>query len=239
MKPKCLDLFCGAGGATKGLQQAGFHVTGVDINPQPRYVGDEFHQADAMAFPLEGFDFIWASPPCQRFTSLRTMPNAKEHADLIAPTRERLNASGVDWVIENVVGAPLRSPFMLCGTMFGLKNDDAELRRHWIFEASAFFLINLRCRHYEDRPQVVGVYGGGVHVGRPARRPRTVGVWGNAGGFSIRDGVQQFTTDERAQAMGIDWMTGKELAQAIPPTYSKYIGEQMMPHVLRRMAVPA
>ena len=76
-KPRALDLFCGAGGATRGLQMAGFHVTGVDINPQPRYVGDAFFQADALTFPLDGFDFIWASPPCQAHTSLRTMPNAK------------------------------------------------------------------------------------------------------------------------------------------------------------------
>lgn len=93
VRPRALDLFCGAGGATKGLQRAGFHVTGVDNRPQPRYCGDAFHQADALTFPLEGFDFIWASPPCQAFTSLRFMPTAKAHPNLIPQTRARLIAT--------------------------------------------------------------------------------------------------------------------------------------------------
>lgn len=89
MKPRALDLFCCAGGATRGLQLAGFHVTGVDIKPQPRYCGDEFHQADALAFPLHGYDFIWASPPCQAFTAMRFMPTAKQYPNLIPETRVR------------------------------------------------------------------------------------------------------------------------------------------------------
>src|SRR6185437_7851072 len=76
---RALDLFCGAGGATKGLQNAGFHVTGVDLKRSPRYCGDVFIQADALTVDPRGFDFIWASPPCQAHTSLKTMPNAKPH----------------------------------------------------------------------------------------------------------------------------------------------------------------
>lgn len=106
-KPRALDLFCCAGGATKGLQRAGFHVTGVDIKPQPRYCGDAFLQLDALSVRLDGYDFIWASPPCQPFSALRHMPTARtDHEDLIEPTRARLISSGVSYCIENVDGAP-------------------------------------------------------------------------------------------------------------------------------------
>src|SRR5579864_7523043 len=121
MKPRALDLFCGAGGATKGLQMAGFHVVGVDIKPQPRYCGDEFHQADAVTFSLEGFDFIWASPPCQQFTPLRARQEWKEYPDHVDAIRQRLMESSVDYVIENVPGAPLGYWITLCGSMFGLR----------------------------------------------------------------------------------------------------------------------
>lgn len=227
-QPRALDLFCGAGGATKGLQRAGFHVTGVDIKPQSRYCGDAFHQADAMAFPLDGFDFIWASPPCQAFCSMKSMPNAKEHADLVDPIRRRLKKSGAEWVIENVPGAPLaRGSVLLCGTMFGLGVGDAELRRHRWFESS-FAMLTPSCSHgARSRSRVIGVYGG---HGRDRRRirPATVGVYGGAGGKSVRDGTQQFSTAERREAMGIDWMTGAELSQAIPPAYSEYIGRAIL-----------
>src|SRR5512135_844069 len=94
-------------------------IVGVDIKPQPRYPFT-FVQADAMTFPLEGYDFIWASPPCQAHTALRKMWNSKPHADLIPQTRERLVAAGIPYVIENVPGAPLSNPIRLCGTAFGL-----------------------------------------------------------------------------------------------------------------------
>ena len=104
MKPRLLDLFCGAGGAARGYQLAGFHVTGVDIAPQPRYAGDEFFRADAMTFPLDGYDAIHASPPCQDHSSLRGMWNARHHGTgwMLAATRERLRAWGGPYVIENV-----------------------------------------------------------------------------------------------------------------------------------------
>src|SRR5271155_1720802 len=120
---RALDLFCGAGGATKGLQQVGFHVTGVDIVASPRYCGDHFARENVLECPvdrLRGFDFIWASPPCQAHVSLRSMHNAKRHADLIPATRALLKATGLPYVIENVPGAPLIDPIALCGTMFGL-----------------------------------------------------------------------------------------------------------------------
>src|SRR5713101_1334840 len=131
MKPRALDLFCRAGGSTKGLQRAGFHVTGVDWKRQPRYCGDLFVQADALRppFDLGAFDLIWASPPCQADSILRQLPwlKGKEYPRLIAPVRRLLSAAGVPWVIENVPGAPL-SGFELCGRQFGL-----PLYRHRVF----------------------------------------------------------------------------------------------------------
>ena len=174
MKPLCIDLFCGAGGATKGLQRAGFHVTGVDINPQPHYCGDDFHEADALKFPLEGYDFIWASPPCQAFTKLRFMPDAKKHSNLIPETRARLISAGVPYCIENVEDAPLGESgylIMLCGTMFGLGTKDgrAELRRHRLFETSFSIPLRPACQH---GTAPLGVYGG--HVRDRCRKVLTV-----------------------------------------------------------------
>src|SRR5579859_2276963 len=104
MKPRLLDLFCGAGGSAKGYQRAGFYVVGVDIKPQPHYCGDEFHRGDAMTWPLEGFDVIHASPPCQAYSVMtkRTKGAQATHPDLIAPMRRRLQRANQRWVIENV-----------------------------------------------------------------------------------------------------------------------------------------
>jgi DNA (cytosine-5)-methyltransferase 1 len=221
VKPRCADLFCGAGGAATGLSRAGFEVEGWDIVPQKNYPF-QFHWGNALEAVLEGFDFVWASPPCQAHSALKTMPNAKNHLDLIPATRDKLEAWGGPWIIENVIGAPLRNPVMLCGTMFGLgtSNGQAELRRHRIFE-SPVNLMTMDCRH--NAQMLCGVYGG---HGRDRRR--TVGVWGHAGGSSVRDGVQQFSTEQRREAMGIDWMSGAELSQAIPPAYSEFLGRQIM-----------
>lgn len=147
---RAVDLFCGAGGATRGLQLAGFHVTGIDHRPQPRYVGDHFIQADALAPPvdLREFDLIWASPPCQAHTALKSMWNKRHHEDRIPETRTMLIASGRPYVIENVPGAPLKATIRLCGTMFGLRCDDAELQRHRWFETN-FGVLEPPCRHGE------------------------------------------------------------------------------------------
>lgn len=228
MKPKAIDLFCSAGGASRGLQMAGFHVTGVDIRPQPRYCGDVFHEADALTFPLEGFDFVWASPPCQAHTSLRTMHNAKPHADLIPATRERLERWGGVWVMENVVGAPLGIGIQLCGTSFGLGAGDAELRRHRHFESNVM-LLGLPCRHNAG---VIGIYGGHAR-----NRRRTIGVYGEGARDSRRKfdkGQPDFSVQDARVALGIDWMTIAELSQAIPPAYSEWIGRQVM----QALAVP-
>lgn len=222
---KALDLFCGAGGVSMGLHRAGFEVVGVDIRAQPRYPFT-FIQADALSPPVDlaGFDLIWASPPCQAHTSLKTMHNAKTHADLIPATRAMLQASGKPWVIENVPGAPLEHSILLCGTMFGLGCDDAELRRHRLFEISTPLLAP-ECQH-GNRP-VIGLYGG--HQ-RNRKRTRTIGVYGEGCRDSRRKndkGHPDFTVEDGRKAMGVDWMTLAELCQAIPPAYSEFIGREM------------
>lgn len=207
-KLRALDLFCCAGGATKGLQAAGFHVTGVDIKPQPRYCGDEFHQADALTYPLDGFDFIWASPPCQPFTALKSVFDASKYEDLIEPTRAKLAASGALTCIENVPGAPLRVDLTLCAAAFGLRS-----YRHRIFELNYFML------QPEHQPHTVR-----VNRKKTNRRKH----W-DAGGFvTVVGDIGSYVGPE---AMGIDWMTGNELSQAIPPAYSEFIGRAAIAHL--------
>jgi DNA (cytosine-5)-methyltransferase 1 len=129
-RPRLLDLFCGAGGAATGYHRAGFDVTGVDIKPQPRYPF-EFHQGDAMTYPLDGFDAIHASPPCQEHVRFGL---AGEHSTgwMLAAIRERLMTNPAPWAIENVPGAPMRADYLLCGCIFGLPG----LRRPRWFETS-------------------------------------------------------------------------------------------------------
>jgi DNA (cytosine-5)-methyltransferase 1 len=209
MKPHALDLFCGAGGATRGLQQAGYHVTGVDIRPQPRYCGDRFIQADALAFDWSDYDLIWASPPCQAYTALRAVHPEKQYPDLVAPVRERLIATGTPWVMENVPGAPLHYYVTLCGTMFGLRT-----YRHRRFETSIMLF------QPEHPPHLVRAGG---HKAQRQRKAHYL-----AGGFvTITGNVGSYCGD----AMGIDWMTGEELSQAIPPAYARFLAEQMKPAV--------
>src|SRR5687768_6327417 len=132
-RPRLLDLFCGAGGCSKGYQRAGFDVVGVDINPQPRHCGDEFYQADALevlrlliagetwqGYVLADFAAVHASPPCQLYSTLRNAAadRGSGHPDLVAPTRELLEATRLPWVMENVPGAPMAPAIVLCGSMF-------------------------------------------------------------------------------------------------------------------------
>ena len=171
MKPRLLDLFSGAGGCARGYHDAGFEVVGVDQVPQPNYPY-EFHQADAMTFPLDGFDAIHASPPCQAHSTIAKQqrvlrPGAYEHPDLVDATRQRLIEAGVPWVIENVPGAPLANAIQLCGSSFGL-----NVRRHRLFECS-FPIMGVPCAHHLQTPRfrtfdkrrgptsVVQVNGGG------------------------------------------------------------------------------
>jgi DNA (cytosine-5)-methyltransferase 1 len=198
VRPRLLDLFCGAGGAAMGYHRAGFDVTGVDIRPQPRYPFP-FVQADAMTYPLDGWDVIHASPPCQDHMRSR-MPGQQEHRTgwMLAATRDRLMASGARWILENVPGSQIRADYRLCGCLFGLPG----LRRDRWFETSwQAFELRAPCYH---TGRAVKCYGGGDRRGTDN------------------------TADRRREAMGIDWMTRDECAQAIPPAYTEYIGGQLM-----------
>lgn len=221
-KPRLLDLFCKAGGASAGYVRAGFRVTGVDVEEQPNYLksgASEFVRADALDY-LERhgreYDVIAASPPCQCYTKVNQNRHAKrpralrkEHPDLVAPVRELLIASGRIYIIENVVGAPLRMAVTVCGSSLGLK-----VRRHRLFESNAF-LFGTQCRH--DWQRRTGSYPTCWRP-RPGVRPTSsvVQVYGNTSGKALWP-----------EAMGIDWMTSRELSQAIPPRYTEYLGKQL------------
>ncbi len=216
MKPHLLDLFCGAGGATRGYQRAGFHVTGVDIKAQSNYCGDDFQQADAVQFLKECghyFDAIHASPPCQTYSAMSNCrPGlAEKYPDLVNSVRQLLHESGSPWVMENVPGSSVASQptldgegfgVTLCGHMFGLK-----LYRHRHFESNIPIVEPQHPRH--------------LTPGSPAGHwiPGTIISVAGDGGPGA---------EEARKAMGIDWMTRSELSEAIPPAFTEYIGGQLM-----------
>jgi DNA (cytosine-5)-methyltransferase 1 len=200
MKPKALDLFCGAGGASMGLHLAGYDVTGIDINPQPNYPF-KFIQGDALEADLASYDLIWASPPCQAYSPLNAY-NKKQYPDLVAQTRTKLKASGTPYIIENVVQAPLVNPIILCGSMFGL-----PIYRHRAFETS-FPVIA------PEHPK---------HVHRCQRNgylPTTERPF-----MTITGGRHSKAwTVAAAKALGSMWMKEtKEICESIPPVYSEYL----------------
>ena len=209
-KPKALDLFCCAGGAAMGLHNAGFDVMGIDIEPQ-RHYPFEFIQADALKPPVDitTFDFIWASPPCQAYSSLKGLAD-KERPRLIPIVRQMLKSSGVPWVIENVVGADLINPIRLCGSSFGL-----GVWRHRLFEMSDPPVLVPPCSH-SLCPKPIDVTGTGGPFNGVRKSP--------GGGISRKPR----NLEHARTVMGIDWMTRAELSQAIPPAYSEFIGRHAL-----------
>lgn len=212
-KPRLLDLFCCAGGAAVGYARAGFEVVGVDIAPQPNYPF-EFIQGDALRLDrdfLSSFDAVHASPPCQSYSDLaKRNRNGHMWPRLVEPTRKLLRSLGVPYVIENVEGAPLLDPVVLCGTMFpGLR-----VIRHRLFESNVELIVPRHGKH----PLVFTHDKRKAHYGRLNQDTAFVQVTGG-GNCSIANA---------RDAMGIDWMTKNELNESIPPAYTKYLGRQML-----------
>ena len=226
-RPRLLDLFCGAGGAAVGYHRAGFDVTGVDNRPQPRYPF-QFHQADAMTYPLDGYDAIHASPVCKLYSAATPAWARKNHQNQIPPIRKRLEATGLPWVIENVPGAPLRADYKLCGCIMGLP----ELRRERWFETS-WHGFDMRAPCYHPL-QPVTVSGHGEPSGPRLIRRRVITVAG--GGRDRRKPRRDADVSDWRRVMGINWMTRDELAQAIPPAYTRFIGARLMEHLKERAA---
>ena len=221
MKPKLLDLFCGAGGAGRGYMEAGFDVTGIDIEPQPDYPGT-FIQGDAIAYLAahgHEYDAIHASPPCQASSALTKGTNkGREYLNLIPAARALLALHSVPTVIENVQGSDLRRDLTLCGEMFGL-----GVIRHRYFELTGFPFIPTP--HVKHRGVIKGWNHGKLNPD---------GVYYQVYGAGGRKG----TVAEWQEAMGIDWTDNrKSIAEAIPPAYTRFIGGQIMAYLETQQAI--
>lgn len=216
MRPRLLDLFCGAGGSGVGYHRAGFDVVGVDIEPQPRYPF-EFIQADAFKVLSNGaFEEIWwdvsvihASPPCHDHSSLAGITGKNGTHWLLATTHGQCDRIGLPFVIENVGRANMPNSVTLCGSSFGL-----GVRRHRKFIVSPSLILVPPCAHHLQ-PEPLDVTGGG---------PSRVGRERSGGGVSRKPR----NVEEAGNAMGIDWMTRAELNQAVPPAFTEYIGLQLL-----------
>jgi DNA (cytosine-5)-methyltransferase 1 len=222
VRPRLLDLFCGAGGAAMGYNRAGFEVVGVDIEPQPDYPF-RFYRWDALdvlerlgaadtLLPGWTFDAIHASPPCPVHSSLNGWSGDSTSPDLVPQTREALQATGLPYVIENVPGAPLVAPVQLCGQALGLK-----VRRHRLFECS-FSVMVPQCQHPE--PPVIVVGGS---IGRKVFDPRRKAI---APSF-----------EEAKEVMGMPWVATRQgVVNAIPPAYTEHIGGYLLAHLAAERA---
>jgi len=217
VRPRLLDLFCGAGGAAIGYNRAGFDVVGVDIHPQPNYPF-EFIQGDALSdyvrWVAPSFDAVHASPPCQAFTAYQRTGNVGTYPDLIEPVRALLEETRLPYIIENVQGAPLKDPVLICGSMF-----DLDIQRHRLFETNwSLAPPDWPCRHR--------IWGRDRYPGGRSKE-RT----GNSRGLvrsTVEIGSWDIPLERQKHAMGVDWMTLEELSEAIPPAYTEFIGRALI-----------
>jgi len=221
---KILDLFCCEGGAGMGYSLAGFDVTGVDLEAKyaKRYPF-KFNQADALEFlaaNYQDYDAIHASPPCQAY-SVTKSGHSKEYPKLIEITRDILNETGLPYILENVVGAPLREPALFCGRSFGLSAIDTDgtplvMDRHRLFETN-WGLVAPKHDKHDKSLQVAGSYGGARRDKKEAREIRK-------GGYVPSKEVQE-------KLLGITWASQYALYQSIPPVYTEYIGKQLIEYL--------
>lgn len=260
---RVLDVYCCEGGAHRGYTDAGFDVYGIDLfedftqsrYPGASYKGDAIH---ALVLLLAGqqlpfthrdgtvewlgladFDLIHASPPCQHAsagTRALRKEGAKEYPKLVEPTRYLLEQTGLPWVIENVKGAALLDPVVLCGSMFDLGALDEDglplrLERHRMFETNFPLDVPRPCHHDPD-VWAAGVYGGSRLAKRPKigatpcpRQDREAARYDRKGGYVPR------SLRVRQELLGIDWMTGGGMAQSIPPAYAEWVGLAALAHI--------
>lgn len=217
-RPLLLDLFCGGGGAAMGYYHAGFDVLGVDVYPQPNYPFP-FIQADALMFPTDGFVAVHASPPCQRFSTLTLgAGTAGDYPDALGPIRERLKEAGLPYVIENVVGAPMINPVLICGTAMGLGSDDYRIRRHRLFETNWTVLVP-PCACPGDRRRVMDITGSSSPSAPLIRRDGRIRSY-------------RGSANESRVIMEMPWATRHEIAEAVPPRYTELIGRQLYARVI-------
>lgn len=213
---KVLDLYCGAGGSTRGFQIVGCNVTGIDSKPQPHYVGDDFIRKNVLDVDpkwIRGFDFVIAGPPCQHYVP---MAHRYSHPNLINPTRDLLKEAGVPYVIENVMTSPIPRWIVLCGTMF----TSLRVMRHRKFEPS----LGLQIKQLYHIPK-----GEHPRVFSFDRRERRLqGLDPDDPDVYITVAGNNASLHAMSEAMGINWMTRPEIAQAIPPVYTTYIARQVM-----------
>lgn len=203
-------MYCKAGGCSEGYHRAAkelgleIEIIGVDIEPQPNYPF-KFAHADALdylKFWGKTFTHFHASPPCQEYSRTKSL-HTNTFADLLIPTREALNHTGRPYVIENVCGAKMKNAIILDGPMFGLK-----VIRKRKFESNKLLL----------QPGI-GYKNGSIGGKNSTRATHD--------GYYTCSGHQMGTLKEWQDATGLHWMTKSEIAEAIPPAYTHWLGLQL------------